>query len=118
MDYIRHNPGIFAALSARRVVRFWTGTGTQNGSPLFAIYASFTTFFGLLGLWRLARSRRYALAACFAIPFLIFPLPYYITHAEFRYRLIVDPLLTVILAAYAFTHLRLQISPVRSLRRA
>jgi hypothetical protein len=31
---------------------------------------------------------------------MLFPLPYYITHAEFRYRLVVDPLLTI-LAAYA-----------------
>jgi hypothetical protein len=29
-------------------------------------------------------------------------LPYYITHAEFRYRLVIDPLLTI-LAAYAVT---------------
>jgi 4-amino-4-deoxy-L-arabinose transferase-like glycosyltransferase len=101
-DYIRHNPGTFAALSIRRMLRFWTGSGTQNGSPLFILYASFTTIFGLLGLWRLIRTRRYALAACFAIPLLLFPLPYYITHAEFRYRLIIDPLLTI-LAAYSFT---------------
>jgi hypothetical protein len=102
LDYIRQNPGTFAALSARRLIRFWTGSGTQNGSPLFAIYATFTTLFGLFGLWWLTRSRRYALAAGFALPFLLFPLPYYITHAEFRYRLIIDPLLTI-LAAYAFT---------------
>jgi 4-amino-4-deoxy-L-arabinose transferase-like glycosyltransferase len=102
LDYIRQNPGTFAALNARRLIRFWTGSGTQNGSPLFAIYATFTTLFGLFGLWRLAHSRRYAVAACFALPFLLFPLPYYITHAEFRYRLIIDPLLTI-LAAYAFT---------------
>jgi len=102
MNYIRQNPGTFIALSTRRVIRYWTGTGTQNGSALFAIYATFTTIFGLTGLWRLMRSRQYALAACFAIPFLLFPLPYYITHAEFRYRLLIDPLLTI-LAAYAFT---------------
>lgn len=102
MDYIRHNSGTFVALSARRVVRFWTGSGTQNGSGLFTLYATFTTIFGLIGLWRLVRARRYALTACFAIPLLLFPLPYYITHAEFRYRLIIDPLLTI-LAAYAFT---------------
>ena len=35
-----------------------------------------------------------------ALPMLIFPLPYYITHAEFRYRLNLDPLMTI-LAAYA-----------------
>jgi 4-amino-4-deoxy-L-arabinose transferase-like glycosyltransferase len=102
MNYVRQNPGAFVALSIRRVIRFWTGTGTQNGSPLFAIYATFTTLFGLMGLWLVIRARRYAIATCFAIPFLLFPLPYYITHAEFRYRLLIDPLLTI-LAAYAFT---------------
>jgi hypothetical protein len=30
---------------------------------------------------------------------MIFPLPYYITHAEFRYRLVVDPLLTILAAS-------------------
>ena len=102
MDYIRNNPGTFIVLSGRRVIRFWTGSGTLNGSGLFALYATFTTVFGLVGLWRLTRARRYALATCFALPLLLFPLPYYITHAEFRYRLIIDPLLTI-LAAYAFT---------------
>jgi len=113
MNYIRQNPGAFVALSTRRVIRFWTGTGTQNGSPLFAIYATFTTLFGLIGLWQLFRGRRYAIAACFAIPLLLFPLPYYITHAEFRYRLIIDPLLTI-LAAYAFTTFGSKSSPDQS----
>jgi len=36
----------------------------------------------------------------FLLPLILFPLPYYITHAEFRYRLVVDPLLTI-LGAYA-----------------
>jgi hypothetical protein len=36
----------------------------------------------------------------FLLPMTLFPLPYYITHAEFRYRLVIDPLL-VILAGYA-----------------
>jgi hypothetical protein len=38
------------------------------------------------------------------LPLLLFPIPYYITHAEFRYRLNIDPVLTV-LAAYAVTQL-------------
>jgi hypothetical protein len=36
----------------------------------------------------------------FALPLLLFPLPYLITHAEFRYRIVIDPLLAV-LAAHA-----------------
>ena len=35
---------------------------------------------------------------------LAFPLPYYITHAEFRYRLNLDPVMTV-LAAFALTQI-------------
>jgi hypothetical protein len=45
-----------------------------------------------------------AFAVLMALPLLLFPLPYYITHAEFRYRLNIDPLLTL-LAAYAVTQL-------------
>jgi hypothetical protein len=41
-------------------------------------------------------------AALFLLPLLVFPLPYYITHAEFRFRLVLDPLLTI-LGAYAIT---------------
>jgi len=52
-----------------------------------------------LGLGLLFRRDR-ALAALFALPLLFFPLPYYMTHAEFRYRLNLDPVL-VVLAAYA-----------------
>ena len=43
-------------------------------------------------------------AVLMALPLLLFPAPYYITHAEFRYRLNIDPLLTI-LAAYAVTRL-------------
>jgi hypothetical protein len=41
-----------------------------------------------------------ALALLYGLPMLLFPLPYYITHADFRYRLVIDPLLTI-LTAYA-----------------
>ena len=51
-------------------------------------------------MWRLFERSRVSLAALFLLPLMLFPLPYYITHAEFRYRLVVDPLLTI-LAAYA-----------------
>jgi hypothetical protein len=50
----------------------------------------------------LVKKRRVRLAVLFLLPLIVFPLPYYITHAEFRYRLVVDPLLTI-LAAYALS---------------
>jgi 4-amino-4-deoxy-L-arabinose transferase-like glycosyltransferase len=102
--YIRQHPSTFAALTVRRVFRYWTGTGSKNGSALFALHAGFTTLFGLLGLWYLFREKRFAIALLYALPFVLFPLPYYITHAEFRYRLLLDPLLTT-LAAFALVKL-------------
>jgi hypothetical protein len=50
------------------------------------------------------RKGRRAFAVLMALPLLLFPIPYYLTHAEFRYRLNIDPVLTI-LAAYAVTQL-------------
>jgi 4-amino-4-deoxy-L-arabinose transferase-like glycosyltransferase len=98
--YILAHPLEFVKLSTMRFIRFWTGTGNQDGSAIFAIHASLTTSLGLIGIWRLLRNRRLDLAILFILPLMLFPLPYYITHAEFRYRLVLDPLLTI-LASYA-----------------
>ena len=97
--YIERYPLRFFRMTSLRFWRFWTGTGTEKGSSFFAVHASFTSSFGLAGLWLLWKRRSYALATLFAVPILIFPLPYYCTHAEFRYRLVLDPLLTL-LASY------------------
>jgi 4-amino-4-deoxy-L-arabinose transferase-like glycosyltransferase len=99
-EYIRENPGRFALLTAIRTVRFWSGTGSHPGSAIFAAHALFTTVLGFCGLWLLARSRRYGLAILFALPMAVFPLPYMMTHAEFRYRLVLDPVMTLC-AGYA-----------------
>jgi hypothetical protein len=98
--FIHANPLEFTRLTTARFIRFWTGTGTRDGSAIFAIHALLTTSLGFFGIWRLVMKHRLALALLFVLPLMLFPLPYYITHAEFRYRLVVDPLLTI-LAAYA-----------------
>lgn len=103
-EFVYAHPVTFARMTAVRTKRFWTGTGSRNGSTIFAIHAVFTTVFGFAGLWLLARSRRYALAVLFALPIAVFPLPYLITHAEFRYRLILDPLLAIF-SGYAISEL-------------
>ena len=102
MAYIRSHPSAFLRLSAVRFFRFWTGTGNKDGSVIFALHAVFTTSLGFMGIWRLVREGRFGLAVLFLLPLMVFPLPYYITHAEFRYRLVIDPLLTI-LAAYALS---------------
>ena len=104
-QYIRQQPGSFVRLSVRRCLRFWSGTGNLETSRFDAVYALSTTLLGFSGLILLFRNRRMrAFAVSMALPLLLFPLPYYITHAEFRYRLNIDPLLTI-LAAYAVIHL-------------
>ena len=98
--YIFTHPRSFFHLTILRFIRYWSGKGSKGGSPVFAIHAILTSAFGFLGLWKLYRQRRSNLVVLFGLPFLLFPLPYYNTHAEFRYRLALDPLLTI-LAAYA-----------------
>ena len=98
--YIRDHPAEFLRLSSIRFARFWSGTGSKGGSIVFAIHALLTSCLGAVGMWRLWQRRRFRVASLFLLPLMLFPLPYYITHAEFRYRLVVDPLLTI-LAAYS-----------------
>jgi len=99
-QYILAHRVSFIHLTGLRIVRYWLGTGTQNGSPIFALHAVLTFGFGAVGLWMLCRRRRFDVAILFVLPLLLFPIPYYISHAEFRFRLTLDPLLTI-LAAYA-----------------
>jgi 4-amino-4-deoxy-L-arabinose transferase-like glycosyltransferase len=100
--YIRAHPVDFLRLSALRCFRFWSGTGNKDGSMLFVIHATLTTCLGVAGIWRLWQRGRVNLVVLFLLPLMFFPLPYYTTHAEFRYRLVIDPLLTI-LGAYAVT---------------
>jgi len=107
LQYIRSHPAVFLRLTLRRIFRFWAGTGSLDGPPVYELHALITSLLGFAGLFFLYRSRMRAFALLMALPLLLFPLPYYITHAEFRYRLNLDPLLTL-LAAYALTQLAAQ----------
>jgi hypothetical protein len=97
--YIRAHRGEFIRLSGARVVRFWLGAGSKVNSGPIEVHAAVTSVMGLLGLAALFKRSR-AEAMLFLLPLLVFPLPYYITHPDFRFRLLLDPLLTI-LSAYA-----------------
>jgi Dolichyl-phosphate-mannose-protein mannosyltransferase len=96
-DYIRGHPGAFIRLSAERVARFWTGAGFAVNSGVVELHAVMTSLLGLTGVAVLYQRRR-PLAMLFLLPLVVFPLPYYITHAEVRFRLVLDPLLTILSA--------------------
>ncbi len=89
---IAARPKRFAELTAIRAWRFWSGTGSRGGSVFFAVHGLLTTLLGLSGVWMLLHKRRPEAAYFFAV-LAIFPLPYLVTHAEFRYRLVLDPVL-------------------------
>ena len=83
-----------------RVARFWMGpVATEVQSA--RLHAVITSLLGLPGLAALFK-RHCAVAMLFLLPLLVFPLPYYITHPDSRFRIVIDPLLTV-LGAYAIT---------------
>ena len=94
--HIHAHPMLFLRLTALRFLRFWAGTGNRDSSPFFPLHALLTSTLGLAGLWRLIARGRLRLALLFGLPLLLFPMPYYVTHAEFRYRLVIDPLLTIL----------------------
>lgn len=96
--FIQAHPRTFILLSLRRISRFWTGSGTRPESLLFIVHAILSTFLGCSGLYLIWRDGQKILFHSFIIPLVLFPLPYYITHAEFRYRLLLDPTLTVLSA--------------------
>ena len=48
-EYIRAHPLIFLKLSARRVYRFWSGTGNVDGSPFYPFHAVLTAVFRIRG---------------------------------------------------------------------
>lgn len=98
-SYIRAKPEEFLKLCIARVARFWTGSGSPGNAGLMEAYICITSFLGLAGLILLFRMRR-STAIFFSLPIALFPLPYYITHPDFRFRMLLDPLLTI-LAAYA-----------------
>ena len=92
-SWIKGHPAEFAELTVRRFVRFWTGS-SKSPAPM-TVPLSAAALVGLVLLWR---SRQ--MFILFALPLVIYPLPYYITHADVRFQFVLDPLLAI-LAGYA-----------------
>jgi Dolichyl-phosphate-mannose-protein mannosyltransferase len=91
--WIASNPGHFGALTTKRFVQFWTGSEAGTDATTVPILVMAVAGLGLL--WR-----RKSIAVLYALPILVFPLPYYITHVYVRFQYVIDPLL-VLLAAHA-----------------
>jgi hypothetical protein len=121
-EFIRRHPGWFVWMTVRRIVHMWTGYWSipANGrfeapfdpelplDPTVIALFSTLTILAIAGLWR-AFAQRAHIAWPYAIVMLCFPLVYYVTHSDLRYRHPIDPML-VVLATFACVKL---LSPER-----
>lgn len=113
IDFIRTRPGTFAWLTLRRVLHTWTGFWSLPPNGKFeeafdpdlpfdpAIVALFTalTIFAFAGLWR-AFAQGAETAWPYAFVLFAFPLLFYVTTGDLRYRHPIDPEI-VVLAMFA-----------------
>ena len=90
MAYIRRDPGAFAHTTGLRVVFFWlleAPVWMFNFPRVVYALTSLVAWCGLVA----AVARRHPAAAPILIVALIFPLVYYVTHPEARFRCLIDP---------------------------
>ena len=106
--YVQHHPAAFALVSTRRVIRFWTGLwslspGYRSREPLDLPNLPFCTVLTTLMLFGTGRALRTSKSKAlpFVWVFLLFPLPYYLTHASMDYRQPIEPEIAVMVAAGA-----------------
>ena len=96
--WIKRHPREFLTLTARRVIFFWAGIphqGLEVGKNVLFFLMSLLSIAGLL----LAIKRHLHGAFLFATLFISYPLTYYITFPQPRYRHAIEPEL-VVLAVY------------------
>ncbi|WP_263372800.1 ArnT family glycosyltransferase [Granulicella aggregans] len=103
IEAIKADKSRFVRLSLERFRKFWINSADSKSSSLLAMNILFTSLMSAVGLGLLFL-RRNPVAWLLAIPFAILPAPYYLTHADFRFRLLLDPL-AILLTAYVFKEL-------------
>lgn len=105
LEHVSRKPGMFAVQCVRRFVRFWTGFWSFSPSYLRnqgldlpnVPFCTVLTALSLIGLRTLLRLGQRA-GVCFLVTLLLFPLPYYLTHASVDYRQPIEPEIVVLIA--------------------
>jgi 4-amino-4-deoxy-L-arabinose transferase-like glycosyltransferase len=112
MSYVRRNALLFADVSLRRAVRFWTGFWSFRPSYLQSepldlpnvFFCTCITVLMLRGIWSWWREDQ-GYAIPYVILLIVFPLPYYLTHSSMDYRQPIEPQI-VILASIGILGIR------------
>jgi 4-amino-4-deoxy-L-arabinose transferase-like glycosyltransferase len=109
IDFVHRHPGFFAVASLRRIVRFWTGFWSFSPAYLKfepmdlpnVPFCLFLLFFMVRGLRRWWLQDKSAVLP-YLMAVLIFPLPYYLTHASMDYRMPIEPIIIVLVTIGLF----------------
>jgi hypothetical protein len=98
-DFVRHHTREFVMLTLKRVPMFWDGTQMHYNVPSAAFWLPWTFMpFSLMFIFALpyACDRRVRAWPLFVAATMVYPLPYYITFSQVRYRLAIEPLMLLI----------------------
>lgn len=99
LDFITRHPGDFARVTIVHIVFFWFGVGSPARILQFPeVLFGALTVLAFAGLWA-AVVRRSPVSLPFAAVAAVFPLIYYVTHPDPRFRHLIEPQL-IALAAY------------------
>ncbi len=108
LHWIFASPSDFLKLTARRVIYFWDGSAMGYRPPMawYWVPPSFAvlSFLAMPAMFVAHRRRLHAWPLFFAA-ILLYPLPYYLTFSQVRYRAVLEPLLLLLLC-YAVSIIR------------
>ena len=107
--FISHHPFLFLGSTAHRIIRFWTGYWSFSRDYLryepldvpnipFCIFLFWALVRGLRRCWR----ENWSMALPYLLSVLIFPLPYYLTHASMDYRQPLEPIVIMLVTVGLF----------------
>jgi hypothetical protein len=102
-EFVREHPAEFLALTARRVLYFWDGSAMDYHVtlPWYWIASSYAVIsFLLLPAQLVAHRKKLPAWQMFFGALLLYPIPYYLTYSQARYRHVVEPII-LLLIAYA-----------------
>jgi hypothetical protein len=108
LDWVRSSKWDFLKLTARRVVYFWDGSaiGYRTAVAWYWLPWSFAALsFLTMPAMLVAHRRQLHAWPLFFAALLLYPLPYYLTYSQVRYRHVLEPLMLLLLcfaAAPAF----------------
>ena len=97
---VRQFPWEFVKLTARRTAYFWDGSaiGYRTAVAWYWLPGSFAAFsFLTLPAMLVAHRRRLHAWPLFFACLLLYPLPYYLTYSQVRYRHVLEPLMLLLM---------------------